>query len=168
MSTQNSRKWEIGNYFMKILITFWRETLKTFYVTWITIGLGRKLAFYPCIIMGSTRPGCSVIDSLLTWCTAGQIVLKTLFLNVTFCIAWKREPWACVCYWAVSQLLLNVWLLIFISCTWTFWYRKRLFTDFPVGNKPPDDICGRSIMDGVWPTENGLTVKVFGTSIQVI
>ena len=38
----------------------------------------------------------------------------------------------------------------------------------PVGNKPPDDICGRSIMDVVWPTENGLTVKVFGTSIQVI
>ena len=38
----------------------------------------------------------------------------------------------------------------------------------PVGKKPPDDICGRFIIDVVWPTENGLKVKVFVTSIQVI
>ena len=55
-------------------------------------------------------------------------VRKTLFLNVTFCIACKREPWARVCYWTVSQLLLNVWLIIFISCAGTFWYRIHSLT----------------------------------------
>ena len=52
MSTQSSRKWEIYTYFMKILMTFWRETLETFRVTWITVGLWEKIAFHPCIIKG--------------------------------------------------------------------------------------------------------------------
>lgn len=128
MSTQSSRKWEIHTYVMKILMTFWKETLETFHVTWITIGLCKKLAFYPCIIRDSTCPGFSVIDSFMTWYTPSQFVRQALFLNVTFCIAWKREPWACVCYCTVSQLLLNLWLMIFLSCAWTFWDRKYLFT----------------------------------------
>ena len=129
MSTQSSRKWEIYTYFMKILMTFWRETLETFHVTWITVGLWKKIVFHSCIIRGSICPGFSVMDSLMMWYTPSQIVRKTLFLNVTFCIAWKREPWARVCYWTVSQLLLNVWLMIFISCAGTFWYRIRSLTN---------------------------------------